>query len=111
MLSTITISKAKDENGQEITPEIAFQVSLSAYVVSLRARFRLADDLTLLLFFHPSIDGDPKRSAAGASASRRSTVFRDRAWDRHSEGSLEDVEDGKFLSSYVCSASPQGSWT
>ena len=33
MLSTITISKAKDENGQEITPEIAFEVALSAYVM------------------------------------------------------------------------------
>jgi hypothetical protein len=33
MLSTIMISKAKDENGQEITPEIAFEVASAAYVV------------------------------------------------------------------------------
>ena len=33
MLSTITISKAKDENGQEITPEIAFEAALNAYVM------------------------------------------------------------------------------
>jgi hypothetical protein len=40
-------------------------------------------------------DNVPKRSAAGASARRRSTVFRYCAWDRHCEGSLEDVDDGK----------------
>jgi len=33
MLSTITISKAKDEHGREITPEIAFEVALAAYVM------------------------------------------------------------------------------
>jgi hypothetical protein len=55
MLSTITISKAKDKNGQQITPEIAFQVGLSAHAASLRARFRFADDLTLTLF-RPFID-------------------------------------------------------
>jgi hypothetical protein len=30
MLSTLTISKAKDKNGHEITPEIAFVVGLAA---------------------------------------------------------------------------------
>jgi hypothetical protein len=30
ILSTLTISKARDENGQEITPEIAFVVGLAA---------------------------------------------------------------------------------
>jgi hypothetical protein len=33
MLSTITICKAKDENGQDIVPEIAFELGLAAYVV------------------------------------------------------------------------------
>jgi hypothetical protein len=33
MLSTITISKAKDGNMHEITPEIAFEVALAAYVM------------------------------------------------------------------------------
>jgi hypothetical protein len=33
LLSTLNISKAKDENGQEITPEIAFEVALTAYVL------------------------------------------------------------------------------
>jgi len=32
MLSTITISKAKDKNGQDIVPEIAFELGLAAYV-------------------------------------------------------------------------------
>jgi hypothetical protein len=32
MLSTITICKAKDENGQDIVPEIAFELGLAAYV-------------------------------------------------------------------------------
>jgi hypothetical protein len=43
MLSTITIAKAKDGNGQEITLEIAFQpeFGLSAYVASPRARLSL----------------------------------------------------------------------
>ena len=35
VLSTISISKAKDEHGREITPEIAFDVALNAYVVLL----------------------------------------------------------------------------
>jgi hypothetical protein len=52
MLPTITISKAKDEDGQEITPEIAFQIGLSAYVASLCARFGFADNL----IFHPPVD-------------------------------------------------------
>jgi hypothetical protein len=30
VLSTISISKAKDEHGQEITPEIAFDIGLNA---------------------------------------------------------------------------------
>jgi hypothetical protein len=33
LVSTVNISKAKDENGQEITPEIAFEVALTAYVL------------------------------------------------------------------------------
>jgi hypothetical protein len=33
MLSIITICKAKDENGQNIVPEIAFELGLAAYVV------------------------------------------------------------------------------
>jgi hypothetical protein len=33
VLSTISISKPKDEHGQEITPEIAFDIGLNAYVV------------------------------------------------------------------------------
>ena len=33
ILSTLRISKAKDENGQEIMPEIAFDVNFTAYVL------------------------------------------------------------------------------
>ena len=33
MLSALSITKAVDENGHEITPEIAFDVGLTAYVV------------------------------------------------------------------------------
>jgi hypothetical protein len=34
LLSTLNISKAKDENGKEITPEIAFEVTVTAYVLN-----------------------------------------------------------------------------
>jgi hypothetical protein len=43
MLSTITISKAKDENGREITPEIAFEVALAAYAPFLSCETKIAD--------------------------------------------------------------------
>jgi hypothetical protein len=43
MLSTATISKPKDENGREITPEIAFEASLSAYVMFLLCETKIAD--------------------------------------------------------------------
>jgi hypothetical protein len=33
ILSTLSISKAKDEKGQEITPEIAFEVTVTAQVL------------------------------------------------------------------------------
>jgi hypothetical protein len=32
MVATVTISKAKDEKGQEIVPDIAFDVAAVAYV-------------------------------------------------------------------------------
>jgi hypothetical protein len=34
MLSVLKISKAKDKNGEDITPEIAFEVALTVYVLS-----------------------------------------------------------------------------
>jgi hypothetical protein len=33
ILATLKISRVKDENGQEITPEIAFEVNFTAYVL------------------------------------------------------------------------------
>jgi hypothetical protein len=33
ILSTLKISKARDENEQEITPEIAFEVTVTAQVL------------------------------------------------------------------------------
>jgi hypothetical protein len=38
LLSTLNISKAKDENGQEITLEIAIEVAATAYVPFLLMR-------------------------------------------------------------------------
>ena len=62
MLSTIVISKAKDEDGREITPEIAFEVALTAYVLLCFVRLTF---LTAFFFFFlgSSIAADPSRSS------------------------------------------------
>jgi hypothetical protein len=41
MLSTLKICKAKDENGQEIIPEVKFEVGLTAYVACSHLIVRL----------------------------------------------------------------------